>query len=140
MGGQHSYLPSGGFKEYLYHQIGETITANGISGKVIAKSGGTPGHDGLPQYSNTSKIYFKPDENGKIEQARVYDGRRCVLDIDWGHNHHEFKKGIVHVHEYIIGKDSKLHRDGKHVRYLDNDEMKKYGELLRKAYLGIRFR
>ena len=67
MGGQRSYLPSGGFKEYLYHQVGDTITANGISGKIISRIDGTPGHDGLPQYSNTSKIYFKLDENGEIE-------------------------------------------------------------------------
>lgn len=137
MGGQRTLLPSGGFREYLYHQVGETITANGISGKVIERIGGRPGHDGLPQYSNTSKVYFKMDENGRIEQARIYDGRRCVLDIDWGHNHHEFKKGIAHVHEYISGKGSNLHRDEKYVRYLSDDEKREYGGLLLKADPGI---
>lgn len=140
MGGQRSYLPSGGFKEYLYHQVGDTITANSISGKIISRIDGTPGHDGLPQYSNTSKIYFKLDENGEIEQARIYDDRRVALDIDWGHNHHEFKKGIAHVHEYYKGKDSKWHRDEKGVRLLNNDEMKKFGELLKKANPYVKFR
>ena len=34
MGAQKSYRPSGGFSEYLYHQVGEAIVADGISGKV----------------------------------------------------------------------------------------------------------
>lgn len=140
MGAQRSYLTSGGFREYLYHQIGDTITANGLSGKVIAKVGGNPGHDGLPMYSNTSKVYFKLDDDGKIEQARIYNGRKAVLDIDWGHNHEGFKKGMVHVHELVPtadgGWDRKLHT----ARYLNNKEMKKYGALLKKANPSIKFR
>lgn len=140
MGGQSAYIPSGGFKEYLYHQVGETITADGIAGKVISKIGGIPGHDGLPHYSNTSKVYFKLDENGQIEQARIYDGRHSALDIDWGHSHHVFQKGIAHVHEYYQDKDGTWKRDKDHARHLNNDEMKKYGELLKKAYPNIKFR
>lgn len=140
MGGQKAYISSGGFKEYLYHQIGETITANGVTGKVISRIDGVPGHDGLPQYSNTSKIYFKMDDKGKIEQARIYDDRRSALDIDWGHTHHEFQKGTVHVHEYYQDKDGKWKRDQKHVRFMNNDEIKKYGDLLKKAAQDIKFR
>lgn len=35
MGGQREYIKSGGFSEYLYHQVGETLSSNGVSGKVI---------------------------------------------------------------------------------------------------------
>jgi len=140
MGGQNSYLPSGGFLEYLYHQVGETITANGISGKVIEKINGNPGHDGLPIYSNSSKVYFKVDEKGKIEQARIYDGRKAVLDIDWGHNHHGFPKGTAHVHVFVKDNKGNWHRDGKKSRHLNNAEMKKYGPLLKKANPEIKLR
>lgn len=140
MGAQRSYLPSGGFKEYLYHQIGDTITANGISGKVIAKVGGAPGHDGLPMYSNTSKVYFKLDDDGKIEQARIYDGRKAVFDIDWGHNHYGFKIGTVHIHEFTYTSNGELNRKQQKVRYLNNKEMKRYGALLKKANPSIKFR
>ena len=140
MGGQNSYIPSGGFKEYLYHQIGDTITANGLSGKVIAKIGGKLGHDGLPKYSNTSKIYFKLDENGIIEQARLYEGRQAFIDIDWGHSHHECKKGVAHVHKYYKDKNGNWRRDERHVRYLNNAEMKELGPLLKKANPYVKFR
>lgn len=140
MGGQRAYIPSGGFKEYLYHQIGDTITANGLSGKVISKIGGSFGHDGLPHYSNTSKIYFKLDKNGKVEQARIYNKRIPSLDIDWGHPHHEFPQGIVHVHEYYKDNHGNWHRDEINVRFMNNAEIKKYGELLKKANPNIKFR
>ena len=68
----------------MYHQVGDTITANGISAKVITRVGGLPGHDGLPQYANTSNVYLKMARDGKIEQARIYNGRKAALDIDWG--------------------------------------------------------
>ena len=36
MGGQREYIKSGGFSEYLYHQVGETLSFNGVSGKVMS--------------------------------------------------------------------------------------------------------
>ncbi len=113
MGKQSSYIPSGGFKEYVYHQVGATITANGLSGKVIDSKNGIPGHDGLPFYSNTSKIYFKMDDHGQIEQARIYDGRKAAFDLDWGHTHHSFEKGIVHVHRIYEDENGRLVWDRK---------------------------
>ena len=59
MGAQKSYRPSGGFSEYLYHQVGETIVADGISGKVIKRIELDNTHDGLPLYSNSSRVYFR---------------------------------------------------------------------------------
>lgn len=133
-------MPTGGFSEYLYHQIGDTITANGISGKVIAKYDGDPEHDGLPIYSNTSKVYFKLGDGGKVEQARIYDGRKAVFDFDWGHPHHQFDKGVVHVHEHGVNKKGRWERSIKPVRYMNNEEMTKYGELLKKANPDVKFR
>jgi hypothetical protein len=140
MGGQRSYLESGGFSEYLYHQVGETITANGISGKVIEPYGNNLSHSGLPQYSNTSNIYFKlDDKTGKIEQARVYDGRKVAYDFDWGHTHKEYNAGIVHVHEWHKNSSGNWVRSSK-PRGMNNDEIKKYGPLLKKANSEVRLR
>ncbi len=140
MGGQREYIPSKGFTEYLYHQIGDTLTANGVSGKVIAKQGTDNLHDGLPKYSNTSKVYFKLDDvTNMIEQARVYENRCVAYDFDWGHTHKEYTAGIVHVHEWYENKNGKWIRSNK-PRLLNNDEITKYGNLLKKANPNVRFR
>lgn len=82
MGDFKSYNPSGGFDQYLYTQIGDTITAsNGVQGKVITEFTMTPAkpfHESLPIYSNTSEVYLKKSDKGTyaIEQARVYHGRK----------------------------------------------------------------
>lgn len=140
MGGQRSYLSSGGFSEYLYHQVGETITANGVSGKVIEPYGDNPSHSGLPQYSNTSSVYFKlDDKTGLIEQARIYDGRKVSYDFDWGHTHKDHKTGTVHVHEWHQDSKGRWIRSSE-PRCMNNDEIKKYGELLKKANPNVKLR
>jgi len=140
MGGVSAYLDTGGFSEYLYHQVGDVISANGVSGKVLAKEGDDRSHEGLPTYSNTSEVYFKLKEYTNIvEQARIYKDRQAVLDFDWGHDHHEFKEGVVHVHEWYKNKNGKWVRSSK-ARHLNNEEMKKYGDLLKKANPNIKFR
>lgn len=140
MGAQKSYRPSGGFSEYLYHQVGEAIVADGMSGKVIKRTEQDNTHDGLPLYSNSSRVYFKLDkERGIIEQARVYDGRRVVLDFDWGHTHKDYKEGTVHVHIWHINDKGKWVR-GAEPRLMNNEEIKFYGNLLRKANPNVRFR
>lgn len=140
MGGQREYIPSRGFTEYLYHQIGDTLTANGVSGKVIARQSSDNLHDGLPKYSNTSKVYFKLDDVTKmIEQARVYENRRVAYDFDWGHTHKEYIAGIVHVHEWYENKNGKWIRSNN-PRLLNNDEITRYGNLLKKANPNVRFR
>lgn len=140
MGGQREYLQSGGFSEYLYRQEGETLTANGISGKVISKQGSDNAHDGLPKYSNTSKVYFKLDDVTRvIEQARVYENRCVAYDFDWGHIHKEYEAGIVHVHEWYKNINGKWVRSNS-PRLMNNDEIAKYGDLLKKANPNVRFR
>lgn len=139
MGGQRSYLSTGGFSEYLYHQVGETVTAENISGKIIEKSEDNRSHEGLPLYSNTSKVYFKLDDQSKsIEQARIYDGRKASFDFDWGHTHREFEKGIVHVHEWYTDKHGKMRR--RKPRAMSDNEITIYGKLLKKAYPDIVFK
>lgn len=63
MGDFANYLPAGGFSEYLYHDVGDVITAdNGVQGKVINKytdPNDEEFHESLPTYSNTSEVYFK---------------------------------------------------------------------------------
>lgn len=142
MGNGREYLPSGGFSQYLYHQVGETITAsNGVQGKVVTEySDNEKYHSSLPQYSNTSEVYFKNDDvTHTVEQARVYKDRKVAFDLDWGHQHKEFPKGVVHVHEWRLDRNGNWTRTGK-VRYMNNEEMARYGELLRLANPNVKFR
>ena len=66
MGDFKNYNSSGGFDEYLYHQVGDTITAsNGLQGKVMNGNSDPKDekfHEGLPMYSNTSEVYFKRND------------------------------------------------------------------------------
>ena len=124
----------------MYHQIGETLSSNGVSGKVIEKQGNDRAHDGLLKYSNTSDVYFKLDDQTKlIEQARIYKDRLVAYDFDWGHTHKEYKEGVIHVHEWYLNKKGKWVRSNKS-RLLNNSEIEKYGELLKKANPKVMFR
>jgi hypothetical protein len=137
MGDYISYVKSGGFKEFLYHDVGDIITAgNGVQGKVI--NGFTDPndevfHESLPLYANTSEVYFKKSDKGNhpIEQARIYKDRTAFIDVDWGHTHGEFKLGTIHVHEWIKSPDGTFKR--KPPRYANNDEIARYGDLIKKA-------
>lgn len=142
MGNGRLYQESGGFTEYLYRQVGCTITAsNGVQGKIVTEyRDNEKYHSSLPQYSNTSEAYFKNDDiTHEVEQARIYKNRRASLDLDWGHQHKEFPKGVVHVHEWRQDKKGNWTRTEK-VRYMNNNEISRYGELLRKANENVRFR
>lgn len=61
MGNVREYIASGGFAQYLYCQIGETlVSGNGVSGKIITEyDDGTNFHSSLPMFSNTSEVYLK---------------------------------------------------------------------------------
>lgn len=131
MGGQRHYNEDGGFSEYLYYSVGDVIQADGLSGKVIAKSGDKVGHSSLPNYSNTSTHYFRMGKDGHIDQMRVYENRKMKLDFDWGHPHgKKFPKGLVHVQI----------RESGTVRLMTDEEIAKYGNFLRKADPNVRFR
>lgn len=143
MGAQKQYVESGGFSQYLYHQVGDIIRDGEVEGKVIKHI--TDLNKGLPMYSNTSKIYFRLNENGEIDQCRVYVDRVAYLDFDWGHSHRNkrdrrvFQRGIVHVQAYKI-KDGVPWRDSFNARSMNNEEMRKFGRILKKACPTVKFR
>jgi len=145
MGNFKYYIETGGFTPFLYYQVGDTITAaNGVQGKVVDKISDYDTkdyHDSLPIYSNTSEVYFKKSDKGGhlVEQARVYIDRKAALDFDWGHAHGEHSEGVVHVHVW--------HQDSKgnwvrssNPRYMNNSEIARYGNLIKKANPKARLR
>lgn len=145
MGDLSKYVESGGFTEYLYHEVGDVITAsNGVQGRVIngpADSSDESFHESLPLYSDTSEVYFKKSDEGgghPIEQARVFKNRQPAMDIDWGHTHGEFKVGTVHVHEWVRKPGGGWKR--KPPRAANNAELKRYGELIKKANPNVRLK
>lgn len=143
MGGQSHYQKNGGFSEYLYHQVGESFEINGLKCKAIDKIGGKKYHDGLPLYSNTSDVYFKiSDVTCQIEQARFYSNRRAVMDFDWGHPHgknNEFPEGVVHVQAFNYDSKTKKLRTAS-TRLMTNEEIAKFGDILKKVNPNIKFR
>lgn len=138
MGLQKLYLDSGGFSSYLYHQVGEVITAsNGVSGKIVEKIDRTS-YDGLPILSNTSEVYFKRNATGEIIQARIYKDRKPVCDFDWDHEHTNksgeyFPKGVVHVQKFTLTPEGAWKRHNKKARYMNLQEIARYGELIKLA-------
>lgn len=138
MGRQQEYIESGGFSAWLYTQKGPTIVApNGIEGKVVEKIDGTS-YDGLPIYSRTSEVYFKSNAQGEIIQARIYKDRKPVCDFDWDHPHtnksgEKFEKGVVHVQMFKQTPSGKWKRVSNKARYMNPEEISKYGELIQIA-------
>lgn len=145
MGLQREYIESGGFSTYLYTQQGDTVVAsNGVEGKVVEKIEGTA-YDGLPIYSNTSEVYFKRNAQGKIIQARIYKDRKPVCDFDWDHTHtnkpgEKFEEGVVHVQPFRLKPDGTWKRESKKARYMSLEEMRRYGELIKKANPNVKLR
>ena len=139
MGGAKAYNPGGGFSSYEFRQDGGTINVGGVSAKVIVKIDDDSNHSGLPVHSNTpGAIYVKVDGSEKKPiQIRVYEGRTASFDLDWGHTHDaSHPKGVVHVQ--FFDKDGK--RSTKKVRFMNNEEMKKYGPILRYLNPDVKFR
>lgn len=145
MGLQREYIESGGFSTYLYTQQGSDIVAsNGVVGKVVKKIEGSA-YDGLPIYSNTSEVYFKENAKGEIIQARIYKDRKPVCDFDWDHPHknksgERFESGVVHVQPFTQKPDGSWKRQSAKARYMSNEEISRYGELLKKANPAVKLR
>lgn len=141
MGGVKVFLSEGGFREYTYHQVGEVVSVNGVTAKIIAKdgvNGGDDYHAGLPSRSDTSSAYVKLSDEGSHppEQLKIFENRVQSIDFDWGHSHGDkFPKGVVHVQDY----DKNGNRTGK-TRFMNNAEMKKYSPILRFLSPDVRFR
>lgn len=144
MGGAKAYNPAGGFSSYEFRQDGETIKVGGVSAKVIVKIDDDKHQSGLPGRSNTpGAVYVNVLGEGKEPvQLRVFEGRMAHKDFDFGHPHgeketgKEFPKGVVHVQLF----DEKGNRDSKHARYMNNEEIRKYGPILRYLNPNVKFR
>lgn len=146
MGGQNYYKAEGGFSQYLYQHVGETIEMNGIRAKIIEYVGTKNHHESLPYFSNTSDMYLKiADNQTYVEKAIVYVDRHAAFEFDWGHPHtnkkgngKSFEVGVVHVHELErIGNS--VRRKNTDARLLTAAEISKYGKILKKAYPQIKF-
>ena len=80
-----------------------------------------------------------------VWQAKVYKDRKTVLDFDWSHTHKNsdgrvFNKGTVHVQVYQVNSDGSLTRLSKEARLMNNQEMKKYGPILKYFSPNVKFR
>ena len=145
MGGQNYYKAEGGFSQYLYQHVGEVIEMNGLRVKTIEYVGTKNHHEGLPIYSNTSDVYLKIKKGStecEIEQARIYKNRHAVMDLDWGHQHikgSKYTEGKVHVHFYEE-KNGKYFKNEKKSRFMNNEEIKLYGPIIRKVAPHVKFR
>lgn len=118
-----------------YYTDGTTITdSKGQTGTVVTEIGDIRFHSSLPKWSKTSKIYFKRNDKvlHEIEQMRIFENRRAKLDFDWGHTHKEFKRGTVHVHEWIQTNDGKWLRS-TNPRRMTPSEIDQYQELINMA-------
>lgn len=104
MGGRGAFLSEGGFTHEEYRVVRRIADV-----KVLKHIG--KGNESLPMYSNTPHTaYIRENSKGNLDQVRFYRGRRAMFDIDWGHGHGKFKKGIPHLHVWI------WHRDGTYER------------------------
>ena len=144
MGGARAYNPAGGFSSYEFRQDGETIKIGGVSAKVIVKIDDDGLQSGLPIHSNTPNVVYvnvQKNKNNPV-QLRVFEGRTAHKDFDFGHPHEDKKtgkkypKGVVHVQVF----DENGIRDNKHARYMNNEEIRKYGPILRYLNPNVKFR
>ena len=130
MGGNGTFLASGGFSRQEYKAARDPIAGIKVIKHILDS------HTGMPKYCNTpNTMYLREDSEGNVTQLRVYRGREPYLDVDWGHNHGRFSKGTPHVQEWHKKSDGNLRRD-KEPRDLSPSEKKKFGEVFKK--LGVK--
>lgn len=146
MGNQREYLASGGFSQYLYKDESPKVTINGVTGKMISKITDPTGtHSGLPNYGNTSEVYFKKGKDGLATQARIYKDRYSYIDLDWNHSHTNtngtmFPKGTIHVQVYKIGKNGEPQRLSDNARLMTDAEIAKYGPIIKFFNPNVKFK
>ncbi|MGM9866561.1 MAG: hypothetical protein ACI303_01690 [Lepagella sp.] len=145
--GNGKVYPDGGFvgENAKYERIGDYKYANGLKGCIVKRKDGGEFHSNLPQFANTSDMYFRQNVNG-VCQARVYIDHATFLDFDWSHNHtnksdgRSFKAGTIHVQVWTRNSDGSFSRKSDNARMMSNAEMKKYGPLIRKFCPNVKFR
>ena len=103
--------------------------------KIIQKVGKKEGDsDNTPMYSHTPNTMYaiRDKDTLKVDQVAVYEAipgskyGRKIKDIEWGHDHDPFKKGEVHVQDYIDGVRQKTPR-------VPTEEEKQIAEEIRSA-------
>lgn len=145
--GNGRIYPEGGFTgaNAAYERIGDYKYANDLRGSIVKRKNDTADHSNLPQFANTSDMYFRQNANG-VCQARVYIDHATFLDFDWSHRHtnkgngRSFERGIVHVQMWTRDKDGSFIRLSDDARMMNNAEMKKYGPLIRLFCKDMKFR
>ena len=145
MGGHRVFNEQGGFNQYLYRTVTQ-MEINGMQVTTITKIDEANHHSGMPFYSQHSDVYLKMEsDSDEIIQAIIYKNRRAVLEIDWGHSHHgkkghpSFKEGEVHVHT-LTEENGKVVRSKEPARWMNDEEMKKYGPIIRYANPNAKMR
>lgn len=140
MGSGRTYNPQGGVYKEDWSFKGESygnvkVIYNDIDSRT----------NGLPLYSNTSDAYLKK-MRGRIVQLRMYKNRKASIDIDIEQvGEHTNKNGtkiqgfIAHVHEWGYNKRGEWLRS-KTARLMTDNEIKKWGGLLRTANPNIKFK
>jgi hypothetical protein len=128
-----------------YVTVGSAKIVNGIKGKIVKRRGDSDTHSNLPKYAATSDMYFRQNKKG-VCQARVYLAHKMCLDFDWSHHHNNegdgrsFKLGTVHVQVWQWHSDGSFTRLNNNARYMNNSEIKKYGDLIRAFCKSVKFR
>lgn len=139
--------PEGGFsgKNAKYESIGPYLFANGLKGVIVKRIDDSDYHSNLPQFANTSDMYFRNNANG-VCQGRVYIDHATFLDFDWSHRHtnkgdgRTFERGTIHVQMWSRNSDGSFTRHSDDARMMSNQEIQKYGPLIRKFCSEARFR
>ncbi|MDE5811414.1 MAG: hypothetical protein K2G64_02985 [Muribaculaceae bacterium] len=145
--GNGRIYPDSGFtgSAAKYERIDQYQYANGLRGSIIKRKDDVLNHSNLPQFSNTSDLYFRQNANG-VCQARVYVDHATFLDFDWSHNHankadgRNFQRGTIHVQTWLRNSDGSFTRLSDDARMMNNFEMKKYGPLIKKFCKEVKFR
>lgn len=72
-----------------------------------------------------------------IEKLRVFTDRHALIDIDWNHSHKPWKKGDVHVHDFVPNGKKGYARLPP--RAITQAEMERYRPLIQMVYPSARF-
>lgn len=128
-----------------YETVSSAKIVAGIKGKIVKRSGTNGSHSNLPQYAVSSDMYFRKNDFG-VCQARVYLGHKMTIDFDWSHDHtnktdgRHFERGVVHVQVWKQNSDGTFTRLSNQARMMSNEEMKKYGPLIKAFCHKVKFR
>lgn len=132
--------------ESQFVSLSEVRVVNGVRGRIVKRRGDPDTHTSLPQYARTSDMYFRLNEKG-VCQGRVYLKHKVVLDFDWSHNHRNkgkdhrcFKAGTIHVQMWEHHADGSMTRLSNDARSMSNQEMKKYGPIIKSFCPWVKLR